>query len=107
MLRILHLTTCYAGAVSLRLGHTRGENNTQLFSKTLVPLRYLKGKPFRHPFHRALKYRFAKFVSFREDNIFPYIKGTFSIVGEDIILPFFDANVTQRKGRVHYVRTIL
>ena len=44
----------------------------------------------------ALKFNFAKFVSFREDNIFPYIKGTFSIVGEDIILPFFDAKVTQR-----------
>ena len=54
---------------------------------------------FNFPFNRrrplqykllfcALKYHFAKFVSFREDNIFPYIKGTFSIVGEDIILPF-------------------
>ena len=45
MLRILHLIrldklgTCLAAARS----HS-GENNTQLFSKTLVPLRYLKGK---------------------------------------------------------------
>ena len=36
----------------------------------------------------SLKFYFAKFLSFREDNIFPYIKGIFSIVGEDIILPF-------------------
>ena len=47
MLRILHLIrldklgTCLAAARS----HS-GENNTQLFSKTLVPLRYLEGKAF-------------------------------------------------------------
>ena len=29
-----------APPVSLRLGHARGKNNTQLFSKTLAPLRY-------------------------------------------------------------------
>ena len=38
----LWLDTCLAAARS----HS-GENNTQLFSKTLVPLRYLKGKAYR------------------------------------------------------------
>ena len=47
MLRILHLIrlisfgTCLASARS----HS-GENNTQLFSKTLVPLRYPQGEGF-------------------------------------------------------------
>ena len=35
--------TCLAAARS----HS-GENNTQLFSNTLVPLRYLKGKAFEY-----------------------------------------------------------
>ena len=76
--------TCLAAARS-----RSGENNTQLFSKTLVPLRYLKGKPFRYPLHRALEFYFAKFVSFREDNIFPYNGKYVLNVGEDIILPLF------------------
>ena len=48
MLRILHLIrlisfgTCLASARS----HS-GENNTQLFSKTLVPLRYPQEKAYR------------------------------------------------------------
>ena len=38
-----------------------GENNTQLFSKTLVPLRYLKGKPLicvtkRKPTHKTVTF---------------------------------------------------
>ena len=41
LIRLATLDTCLAAARS-----RSGENNTQLFSKTLVPLRYLKGKPF-------------------------------------------------------------
>ena len=51
-------------SVGSRLAAARshsGENNTQLFSKTLVPLRYLKGKPFlcEHsaPFRRDPAFR--------------------------------------------------
>ena len=65
------------------------------FAKALINFQF---SIFNFPFNRrrplqynlmfcALEYYFAKFISFREDDIFPYIKGTFSIVGEDIILP--------------------
>ena len=38
--------------------------------------------------HSAFKFCFDKSNSFREDDIFPYIKDIFSIVGEANSLPF-------------------
>ena len=62
MLRILHLIRLISFGTCLTSARSHsGENNTQLFSNTLVPLRYLKGKPLicvtkRKPTHKTVTF---------------------------------------------------